>query len=81
MMQASGSSALTWKIGALTTRPTSVQYGEEREYLKSYYDLKLEGAKYLTVPWISGESNLVVCNNVNGALEKMNSLSRNVNIR
>ena len=27
----SGSSALTWKMGALTTLPTSVQYGLERE--------------------------------------------------
>lgn len=27
---ASGSSALTWKMGALTTRATSVGYGEER---------------------------------------------------
>ena len=31
---ASGSSAFTWKMGAFVTRATSVQYGEEREYLK-----------------------------------------------
>ena len=30
-MTASGSSALTWKMGAFTTLPTSVQYGLERE--------------------------------------------------
>ena len=30
-MQASGSSPLTWKIGAWTIRATSVQYSEERE--------------------------------------------------
>jgi len=28
---ASGLSALTWKIGALTTLATSVQYGDERD--------------------------------------------------
>ena len=28
---ASGSSAFTWKMGAFTTRATSVQYGEDRE--------------------------------------------------
>ncbi len=31
-MTASGSSAFTWKMGAFTTRATSVQYGEEREH-------------------------------------------------
>jgi hypothetical protein len=34
-MTASGSSALTWKIGALTTRATSVQYGEDLATLGS----------------------------------------------
>jgi hypothetical protein len=30
-MQASGSSPLTWKIGACTIRATSVQYIDERD--------------------------------------------------
>ena len=30
-MHASGSSPLTWKIGACTIRATSVQYSDERE--------------------------------------------------
>ena len=32
---ASGSSAFTWKMGAFTTRATSVQYGDDRENLGS----------------------------------------------
>ena len=55
-MTASGSSPLTWKMGALTTRATSVQYGEDREKRGSVVNLnKGEGEKET---WGEGQNKI-----------------------
>ena len=60
---ASGSSAFTWKIGALTTRPTSVQYGLDLEYLGSVVNPIWLLATMWTVPLIkkNGFDSLKFC--------------------
>ena len=60
---ASGSSAFTWKIGALTTRPTSVQYGLDLEYLGSVVNPIWLLATMWTVPLIkkNGFNSLKFC--------------------